>query len=194
MGFSTVGKQQLAAHAGILLVNFVVLAFSARVNQFQEYFFVADLFPLALSITTFVVLIIVILLDLRFQNTFTARPPFLIGLLSVFTIIWLAFNAFSTSRWRYVPMSCDTIPSSFPDERKWCKDILVLRAFIWVEWVLFLLTLLFTLRFSASQASNGCRHIWTMSLSRYTPSAGMPDSGDGKYWRSSDFLQFEKMS
>jgi hypothetical protein len=22
----------------------------------------------------------------------------------------------------------------------------------------------------------------------------MPDSGDGKYWRSSDFLQFEKMS
>jgi hypothetical protein len=57
MGFTTVGKQQLGAQgtwhrliqclglnhemvspAGLLLVNFIVLALSARVNQFQEYF------------------------------------------------------------------------------------------------------------------------------------------------------------
>jgi len=185
MGFSIVGKQQLAAHVGLLLVNCIVLAFSARVNQFQEYFFVADLFPLALSIITSVVLFIMIIVDFGFRNAFTARAPFVIGVLSVFTVFWLAFNAFSTSRWRYVPMDCDTIPETL-DERTWCKDVQALKAFVWIEWVSFLVTLLFTLRFTHSEYSRGYKHVLKMPLSRYSPSAGIPDP----LWGGG----FEKMS
>jgi len=68
-----------------------------------------------------------------------------------------AFNAFSTARWRHVPTACDTIPNcwsifffisqvnspfyllslrtAFLHERAWCKDIRILTAFVWVEWV-----------------------------------------------------------
>lgn len=40
-----------------MFTDIIVLALSVRVNIFQEFFFVADLFPLALSIITLVVFV-----------------------------------------------------------------------------------------------------------------------------------------
>ena len=40
-----------------ILADIVVLVLSSRVNVFQEFFFVADLFPLALSIITLVIFV-----------------------------------------------------------------------------------------------------------------------------------------
>lgn len=40
-----------------MFTDIIVLALSVRVNIFQEFFFVADLFPLSLSIITLVVFV-----------------------------------------------------------------------------------------------------------------------------------------
>lgn len=173
MAYSSVGRIQLAAHAFLLLVTILSLALSARVNQFQDFFFVADLFPLALSIITFVFLVVMLLLDAMVPSSYTARPQFHIGLFGILSIVWLgafhtlhlenthkctctrlAGNAFSTSRWRHIPMACGAIPDGssqstyhpnlphlslsipeFADERSWCKDVQALKAFVWIEWV-----------------------------------------------------------
>ncbi|ETW75432.1 hypothetical protein HETIRDRAFT_243228, partial [Heterobasidion irregulare TC 32-1] len=95
----------------IILVNILVLALSTRVNQFQDFFYVADLFPFALSIVTLVISVFMLLLDIGVKDSITARPPFQIGIMFVLSIFWLAFNAFSTSRWKEVPMNCSTIPA-----------------------------------------------------------------------------------
>ncbi|EEB87199.1 hypothetical protein MPER_15550 [Moniliophthora perniciosa FA553] len=58
MALSSTGKKRIGIHGAQLLVTIIVLALSARVNQFQEFFFAADLFPLALSIVSLVLLAI----------------------------------------------------------------------------------------------------------------------------------------
>lgn len=167
--YSSVGKTRLRAYAGLLFVNIIVLALSARVNLFQEFFFMADLFPLGLSITTFILLVIMLLLDFSHHNAFTAQPPFEIGILTVLTIFWLAFNSFSTVRWRHVPLACNSIPAEFSDEKTWCRDLQALKAFVWIEWVVLLFTVLFTIRYVAKEHTRGNKHVWATALSRYTP-------------------------
>jgi hypothetical protein len=74
------------------------------------------------------------------------------------------------------------------------------------------LTLLSILKFALRQSSKGFKHVWTMPLSRYTPSAYIANSpfqynsesssGNGNYsggttapqfeGRTSEFLQYEK--
>jgi len=184
MAFSRVGRTKIAAHAALLLVNIIVLALAARVNLFQEFFFIADLFPLGLSIVTFVLLTMMLVLDFGLQNAYTGRPQFEIGLFGLLSIFWLAFNAFSTARWHQVPLNCGSIPADFP-ERTWCKDLQALKAFVWIEWVMFFLTAAYTLRYTLVQRSLGNKHIFKMPLSRYEPYV---DRKVG-YGRSSEFFQ-----
>jgi len=169
MPVSPAGRGYAVAFASILFVDLVVLGLSASVNAFQDFFFMADIFPLAMSVITLVLLVMIIVLDLSFHNSFTSRPPFLIGVFSVLSILWLAFNAFSTSRWDEIPLSCGDIPSEFSDEQGWCRDLQTLKAFIWVEWVLLFVTLLYILRHALVQQARGQRHVWNVALSQYAP-------------------------
>jgi len=84
MAFSTVGKIKVSAHAALLLVNIIVLAFATRVNRFQEFFFMADLFPFGLSIVTLILLVVSITVDLAIKNSYTGRAQFEVGLFGVF--------------------------------------------------------------------------------------------------------------
>jgi len=155
---------------------------------------VADLFPLALSIITLVVLFVMLALDFAIQNSFTARPPFIIGSFSVLSIFWLAFNAFSTSRWRHVPLSCGAIPAGYDAEKTWCGDLQALKAFVWIEWLLVSFSLLFVTRYTLTQQSNGQAHIWATPLSRFSPRPQTFGSGlDSNTYqrRGSDFLPFQ---
>jgi len=169
MAFSTVGSKKVAAHVSILLINLIVLILSARVNQFQDFFFIADRFPFILSIITFVLLGAMTVVDFVSNSSVTGRPQFEVGVLSVFGIFWLAFNAFSASRWASCPLNCSTIPSDFPDTVQWCQELSALRVLVWIEWLMILFTAALTLRFAISQNSRGNTHVFKTPLSRYTP-------------------------
>jgi len=182
MAFSSLGKVKLAAQALLFLVNIVVLAFAVRVNTFQEYFFVADLFPFSLSIVTLVLLFGTIILDLAMVSPATSLPPVEIGHFGALSILWLAFNSFSTSRWASIPSNCNSIPADFPDERVWCKDVQALKAFVWIEFLIFLGITVMTLRYTITQYNRGNRHIIKTSLLHFGNRAGMA--------RNSEFLQY----
>ncbi|OBZ78033.1 hypothetical protein A0H81_01849 [Grifola frondosa] len=81
--------KKLAVNVSILVLDIVVLALAARVNIFQEFFFVADLFPLALSIVTLVLLVCFLVLDFGLRNSFTVA----LGMKSACS----TFSAFSGS-------------------------------------------------------------------------------------------------
>jgi len=191
MAFSVVGKTKVAVHAILFLVNIFVLALSARVNNYQEFFYVADLFPLALSIITLVLLTTMLALDFATTASYTGRPQFEIGAFGVMSIFWLAFNAFSTSRWRHVPMACGSIPSDYSDAQQWCQEVQALKGLVWVEWVIFFLTTLATLRYAMTQYSRGNKHVFKMPLSRYSPS--LRSDYNVSYARDSEFLQYGRM-
>ncbi|KAF8066813.1 hypothetical protein FPV67DRAFT_1496610 [Lyophyllum atratum] len=192
MAFSGVGKVKVAAHVALLLVNILVLAFSTRVNRFQEFFFMADLFPFGLSIVTLSLLTATIALDFAIENSYTGRAQFEIGYLGLLSIFWLAFNAFSTSRWHMIPFQCNAIPSEFPEERVWCKDVQALKSLVWIEFLLCFVAMLMTLRYAVTQYRRGKKHIFQMSLSRYRPELMSGQSQN--FARDSEFLQFEKLS
>uniref|UniRef100_A0A0W0FTB8 MARVEL domain-containing protein n=1 Tax=Moniliophthora roreri TaxID=221103 RepID=A0A0W0FTB8_MONRR len=166
MAISSTGKKKIGIHGAQLLVTIIVLALSARVNQFQEFFFAADLFPLALSIISLVLLAIMqvpstriilfrvedltacyrLSMDFALSRSYN---KFEIGILSVMTVLWLVFSAFSTSRW--VSVSCGGIPDGFDDVRVWCRDLQALKAFVWIEWLAFLFSTLSTIRLSKTE-------------------------------------------
>jgi len=166
---SPIGRRKVAAHICLWLVNAIVLALAARVNSFQEYFFVADLLPFGLSITTLVLLTLMLALDFSFDTSYTGRPQFEIGFFGVLSVLWLAFNAFSTSRWSQVPMSCNTIPAELTDIRGWCINLQVLKALVWVEWLIVLGLAIFTATYSFSQYSRGHKHVFKVPFSRFQP-------------------------
>jgi len=188
--FSQVGRKKTAWHVCLYIVNIVVLALAVQVNSFQEFFFVADLFPFGLSIATLVLLTFLLALDLRFPTSYTGRPQFEIGFFATLTVFWLASNVFSTSRWSQVPMACNTIPAAWPETRVWCKNLQALKAFVWVEWLLVGGITLFTLRYTLAQYLKGHKHIVKMSLSRYSQYS----DGSNDYPRNSDFIQWGKSS
>lgn len=188
LGFTSVGRKKLAAHLAVYFVNIIVLALAARVNLFQEFFYAADLFPLGLSIASLVILTAMIVLDFASKNSYTGRAQFEIGVFAVLSMFWLGFNAFSTSRWRHVPLKCSAIPAGFDDVKTWCQDLQALKAFVWVEWLIFLITAFVTLRYSIAQSSRGNKHIYRMPLSRYSPNLNR--GADVDYSRNSEFMQF----
>ncbi|KAJ7254668.1 hypothetical protein B0H12DRAFT_1114730 [Mycena haematopus] len=169
MAFSSVGRSKVAAHVFLLLINIIVLALSTRVNQYQEYFFIADRFPFVLSIITFVLLGLMTIVDFATADSYTGRPQFEIGVFSVLGIFWLAFNAFSTSRWSSAPMNCGVIPSDYPDTIQWCQELAALRVFVWIEWLIIFFTAIITMRYAVTQNSLGNKHIFKTPLSRYEP-------------------------
>ncbi|KIJ98969.1 hypothetical protein K443DRAFT_680329 [Laccaria amethystina LaAM-08-1] len=186
MAFSPVGRKKVTSHLILLFVNIIVLALSAQVNLFQGFFFIADLFPLVLSIITFVIILSLLALDFALDNSYTSRAQFEIGVFGVLSVFWLAFNAFSTSRWRQVPFHCNSIPSDFPDEITWCKNLQALKSFVWTNFLICLFIAILTLRYAVSQHGRGNKHIFKTPLS-YHPN----ESQD--FNRGSEFLQFEKM-
>nr|GAT58871.1 predicted protein [Mycena chlorophos] len=170
MSFSSVGRTKIAANLFLLLLNIIVLALSTRVNLYQDFFFVADRFPFILSIITFVVLGLMTLVDFCSNNSYTGRAQFEIGVFSILSIFWMAFNAFSSSRWSSVPLSCGGIPSEYPDVLQWCHELTALRVLVWFEWLTFFFTLVLTLRYAITESNRGNKHIFKMPLSRYDPS------------------------
>ncbi|CAA7270850.1 unnamed protein product [Cyclocybe aegerita] len=193
MVLSSVGRKKLAGQAAFLFFDVVVLALSARVNQFQDFFYVADIFPLALSIVSLVLVVILIVMDLILYDSYTSRPQFEIGFFGVLSIFWLAFNVFSTACWRQIPFKCNSIPAEFMDERVWCKTLQALKSFVWITFVTCIAITLFTLRYSISQYKRGNKHVFQMPLSRYRPEIG-PSSDAFRAGRGSEFLQFEKLT
>ncbi|TFY58216.1 hypothetical protein EVG20_g8235 [Dentipellis fragilis] len=164
---SAVGRTVFWIYTAIILVNVVVLALSARVNIFQEFYFVADKFPLAMSIITLIISVFMLFLDVGLDNAFTAHAAFEIGMLSLLSILWLALNAFSSSRWKHIPMNCFAIPSDYPETRTWCMDVQALQAFVWINWTLLFIAALTLIRYSVTQHQAGQKHIWTTPLSRF---------------------------
>ncbi|KAI0763990.1 hypothetical protein BD413DRAFT_483277, partial [Trametes elegans] len=157
-----------------IVLDVIALAFAARVNIFQEFYFMADLFPLGLAIATLVVLSIscaspTLVLDLAILNMPTARPAVEVGLLYILSIFWLAFSAFSTARWRNIPMNCSSIPADYPDVRTWCTDVQALKSFVWIVFVALFLTASFILRYAVAEHQRGRRQVWSGPLSRYVP-------------------------
>ncbi|KAJ7182664.1 hypothetical protein C8R43DRAFT_864720, partial [Mycena crocata] len=167
--FSPVGRKKVAVHILILLINVIVLALSTRVNLYQEFFFIADRFPFALSIVTFALLGTMTFVDFVSNSSYTGRPQFEIGVFSVLGIFWLAFNAFSSSRWNGAPFMCGGIPSDLPDTLQWCQELSALRVMVWVEWLMLFFTTITTARYSITQSNRGNKHVFQMPLSRYTP-------------------------
>jgi len=163
-----VGKGVFFSYCVIVILNIVVFALSARVNHFQDYFYVADILPLALSAVTFGIAVLAFLLDVGLRNSPTARPSFEIAVLLILSIFWLASNAFSTSRWSQIPLNCSTIPADYSDVRSWCRDLQALKAFVWVNLAVLLIAALVALQFSVMQHQRGQKDIWRTPLSRFT--------------------------
>ncbi|TBU38351.1 hypothetical protein BD309DRAFT_972091 [Dichomitus squalens] len=174
--FSSIGKRKLGVHVLLIIFTILALAFAVRVNHFQEYYFMADLFPLGLAVTTLVILIFTLVLDVAIKNIPTARPAVEVGLLYVLSIFWLAFNAFSTSRWSRIPMSCGSIPDEYADMRGWCRDVQALKSFVWIEFVAIFFAASWILRYALSEHKQGHQHIWGGPLSRYRPHEGAPNA------------------
>ncbi|KAF8191372.1 hypothetical protein BJ912DRAFT_925323 [Pholiota molesta] len=192
--FSPVGRKKIAAQVAFLLVDIIVLALSASVNQFQDFFYVADLFPFALSIISMVIVVLLLAIDLALDNAYTGRPQVEIGVYGILSIFWLAFNAFSTERWSAIPFQCNSIPTEFADERLWCKSLQALKSFVWINFLLCLGIALFTLRYTIAEYYRGHKHIFQMSLSRYRPEQSDRDT-TFFVGRDSEFLQhFEKLT
>ncbi|KZT40986.1 hypothetical protein SISSUDRAFT_1126868 [Sistotremastrum suecicum HHB10207 ss-3] len=167
---SGVGKARVRVYALLLACDLVVLALSARVNIFQEFFFAADLFPFALSIVTLVVLLSLVMVDLAVYDAVITRPAFELAWLGVLSFLWLGFNAFSSSRWAHLtPSMCRNIPTGYEAEKLWCQEMVALRAFVWIEWVVLFLSFGFLLRYVTMRSSEGDKHIWTTSLSHFVP-------------------------
>jgi len=171
MTLSSVGSVRFKVYALLLLVNTCILALSAHINNFQNFFYRADVFPFALSVVTMVFVFTMICMDIKFKNTVTARPPFELGWLVVFGTLWLASNAFSTNRWKYVtPAICKTIPADaqYAPYRTWCHELQALRALVWVEWIMFLCTFVYLLRWTITQRNSGRSDVWSTAFSRFS--------------------------
>jgi len=171
-------------HALILVLDVAVVALAARVNIFQEFFFMADIFPLALSIITLVLLLVTLVVDFSGMNSYFTRPLFETGFLFTLSVLWLASNAFSTSRWRGIPMACSSIPADYASERAWCQDVQALKALIWILFVSLFVIAAFTLRYVLVESRRGRSHVWDAPLSRYNARAATPSIWDSDALRS----------
>ncbi|KIJ27538.1 hypothetical protein M422DRAFT_260987 [Sphaerobolus stellatus SS14] len=195
MSISHIGKTRFKIYGALLLVDIIVLGLSGHINQFQEFYYKADLIPFGLALATAIWLSVMILLDVKSRNAATAKPAFELTWLGIMTLLWLGFNAFSTNRWRSIGWSvCKTIPhdAQYAAYRTWCTEVQAIRAFIWIEWVLLLLAFIHLLRWTLRQQSDGRTDIWSTSFSRFEEGQAQagPIAGTGR--AQSEFLQWEK--
>jgi len=151
--FSSVGMARLAIYSVLLLCNLIVFAVSAHVNSFHGFFYVADQAPFVLSIFTGLIVGAVVVSDILARDSPLSRPVPEVTWLAALSLVWLCFNAFSTSRWRFVQATdCASLPAStdFAKATGWCQSVQALRGFVWLEWVILVCALLFIGRFVAS--------------------------------------------
>ncbi|KAF8823375.1 hypothetical protein HHX47_DHR10000164 [Lentinula edodes] len=92
-------------------------------------------------------------------------------------------------RFQHSVPSSNIAPGS-DDVKTWCQDVQALKAFVWIEWLIFSLTAYITLRYTISQKNRGNNHILRMPLSRYSPH--LRNDGTTEYIRNSEFLQFSE--
>ncbi|KAF8483413.1 hypothetical protein DFH94DRAFT_689910 [Russula ochroleuca] len=194
MPYSSVGMKVVLGYCVIIILNVVIFVLSARVNSFQDYYYIADIFPLALSAFTFGITALAFILDVGLDNSPTARAPFEVTSLFILSMLWLAVSAFSTSRWSHVPLNCSAIPADYSDVRSWCRELQVLKAFVWVNWVVLLLAALAVLRFFVVQHKSGQEGIWYFPLSRFTPreSRKRSEIAERRITPVWDFLRFSR--
>ncbi|OCH84080.1 hypothetical protein OBBRIDRAFT_799397 [Obba rivulosa] len=182
---SAVGKKRAAMYASLIVIlDVAVLALAARVNIFQEFFFMADVLPFALSIVTLGLLLITLTINFSGINCFLTRPTFETGFLLCLSVLWLASNAFSTSRWGGIPLACSSIPAEYAYERAWCTDVQALKALVWILFVFLFIVAAFTLRYVITESRRGRSHIWDGPLSHYGPRAATPSIWDSDVFHS----------
>ncbi|KAH6904313.1 hypothetical protein BKA70DRAFT_1432528 [Coprinopsis sp. MPI-PUGE-AT-0042] len=135
---------------------------------------------MAISILTLVVLSAMLTMEFALARSPIGLPLIESGILGVLSIFWLAFNAFSTARWKYLPMQCEAISVAFP-ERAWCRDVHALKAFVWIVFGTCLGITIWTLTYTLTQYKKGHKHVLKTPLSQYEPSDPLSNLGlDGK--------------
>jgi hypothetical protein len=162
---------------GLLLVfTLVILGLSAHVNVFQGFFYVADRFPFVMSLFTIVILLGVIVSEfVSAGESKVSRPAVELVWLGLLLVAWLGANVFSTHRWQPIQMDvCNNIPVESNPEflsaaKTWCYEIQALRAFIWMEWVILLISFASLLSFAIWHSARGVRHVWTTNISQFDP-------------------------
>lgn len=190
MAFSEVGKKKLSSHVVFIILDLISLGLAVKVNKFNDFFYYADLFPLALSIVTLVLVSVMLVLDVTLVRSWTAFPPFEIVIFGILSIFWLSFNAFSTSRWQGIPMQCNMITAEFSAERVWCRDTNALRAFVWVTFLACFAITVWTTYYTASQYKSGHKHVLSSPLSRYRPELNNISHHRSVYSVASGFSDF----
>lgn len=185
----------MSAYAFVIVLDIVVLGLSASVNVFQDFFFAADLFPFLLSITTLVILLLQIVFDFTSENSFTARPAFEVPLFGGLTAVWLASNAFTTSRYAGLP-SCSVFSDDSDGAQTWCRNAQGLRAIAWIEWLALFLTTLMLAREAIVEARHGNTAVWHTALSRYRRNNQSRDflQDASSFYRGSSIFGFERAS
>lgn len=179
MEFSEIGKKKVASHAVLFALNVVALALATKVAKFNQFFYVADLFPMAISILTLVVLFAMLAMEFAVARSPLGLPLVETGVLGVLSIFWLAFNAFSTARWKYVPMQCEAISLAFSPERAWCRNVHALKAFVWIVFGTCLAITIWTITYTLLQYKKGHKHVLKTPLSQYDPTDPTPFLGMG---------------
>lgn len=195
MALSSAWKRKMLAYASIIILDIAVLALSVAVNVFQEFFFVAGLLPLILSVATLVILLLQIAFEVRSENAYTARPLFEVPLLGILCVVWLSFNSFTESRYASLP-NCSVFADGDDGELAWCRNAQVLRAIIWIEWLALLLTTLVLSRAAIVEARRGNTAIWHTALCRYDRNNQSRDflQDASSFYRGSSIFGFDRVS
>jgi len=76
----------------------------------------------------------------------------------------------------------------------WCEEVQALRAFIWLEWVIFLLMFAYVFRWTFNQYRAGRNDVWSTVISRYQDTLTTTAAGVGASRAPSEFLQWEKFT
>lgn len=175
MSFFT--STRVKVYALLMACNLIVFALAAHVNTFHSFFYVADQAPFILSIFTFLIVGSTLLGDMKGSNPFMSRPRIELAWLALLTFFWLCFNAFSSSRWRFIQATdCGDIPggSEFSSVAVWCKEVQALRSFVWIEWLILAGTLVW-LTIVVTRAARRNNRIWSTSLARESFQPTPPD-------------------
>jgi len=162
---------------GLLLVfTIITLALSGHVNVFTGFFYVADRFPFVMSIMSLLTLIVVMVCGVASGGqTRLARPSIELVWLAILSLAWLVANSFSTHRWQFMQMEdCKSIPIDesrdfFGQAKTWCLEIQALRAFVWIEWVIFVVYFGSLLFWAIGHSRRGATHVWTTSIGQFDP-------------------------
>ncbi|KAG8761578.1 hypothetical protein FRC14_002765 [Serendipita sp. 396] len=173
----SLARRLRATAKGLIAVcTLIILVLSSHINLFMGFFYIADRLPFVLSILTAAVISVTSILErVKGPNVATAKNSVEVGILSLFVITWTAANAFSTPRWNNIqPGVCSAIsiesnPAFQSGVRVWCRELLVLRAFVWIQWLILAVSLVLLVSFCIRHSKHGASHVWSSTLANYDP-------------------------